>query len=169
MKKQILSLCFLLLASGFSMAQTEEKNRIPDGLYLVTALGTDTTQIQAHPGNEMAVNFNYDFIAKSDMEYDEIRIDTSEYVPLELEKLPTTEQQTETKKKLLFSLTAEASKKLQAFTVNHIMDKVALIVDGKAVSIHKIREPVTGGQLQITTCSDNACERLIVRMKNSMN
>src|SRR6056297_2444035 len=93
MKTHILSLCFLLLASGLSMAQAEEKNRIPDGLFLVTALGSDTTQIQTHHGNEMAVNFNYDFIAKSDMEYDEIRIDTSEYVPLELEKLPTTEQQ----------------------------------------------------------------------------
>ncbi|MFW5805320.1 MAG: SecDF P1 head subdomain-containing protein [Bacteroidales bacterium] len=165
----MLTFCLLLLISGFSMAQTEEKNRIPDGLYLVTALGNDTAQSQAHPGNHTAVNFNYDFISKSDMEYDEIRIDTSEFVPLELENLPTTEQQTATKKKLLFSLTTEASEKLHTFTANHIMDKVALVVDGKAVSIHKIREPVTGGQLQITTCSDNACERLIVRMQNNMN
>lgn len=68
----------------------------------------------------------------------------------------------------MFSLTKDASEKLKVFTENHIMSRVALVVDGQAVSIHKIREPITSGQLQITTCSDNACERLVVKMKSNL-
>lgn len=85
----------------------------------------------------------------------------------ELESPPKEEQQTETKKKLLLSLIRDASEKLKIFTANHVMDRVDLVVDGEALTLHKIREPVTSGKLQITRCNDNACESLLVKLKDN--
>lgn len=32
----------------------------------------------------------------------------------------------------------------------------------------KIKQPITSGQLQITRCNDNACERLYVTLKGNI-
>ena len=168
MKKAIFIFTFILFCIGVSFAQTGTKKIIKDGLYLISREGTDTTQFDSLKINDIVIGFNYLVIAKNDQKFSRIVIDTSEYVPLELEKLPSAEQQTDIKKKLMFSLTKEAAEKLKTFTSTHIMKKVALVVGGEAVSIHKIREPIANGQLQITTCSDNACESLIVKMKSDV-
>jgi hypothetical protein len=148
--------------------QQEPKKAIKDGLYLIDKPGTDTTFFDSISTNELIINFNQKFIENNAQEFTKLLIDTSEFVPLELEKLPVAEQQTELKKKLLLTLTKEASEKLKTFTANHVMRKVALVVDGEAVTIHKIREPITSGQLQITRCNDNACEHLVVKLKDNV-
>lgn len=114
------------------------------------------------------IKFNKMFIENKDDEIIRILIDTSEYVPLELEKAPTTEPQTEQKKKLMLSLTPAASEILKTFSAKHVMKKVIIVVDGEALTMHKVREPITSGQLQITRCSDNACEKLFIMLKGNV-
>lgn len=48
------------------------------------------------------------------------------------------------------------------------MRHVALVIDGDALTMHKIKEPLTSGQLQITRCNDNACERLYITLKDNV-
>jgi hypothetical protein len=38
-----------------------------------------------------------------------------------------------------------------------------LVVDGQIVTLHKIRSVVTDGKLQITRCTDDACQ--VIRAK----
>ncbi len=149
-------------------AQTKPVYAIPDGLYLVVKIDTAATQTDTLSSKETAIYFSKLFEEFNSGEYLRIIIDTTEYVPLELEKAPATEQQTEAKKKLLLSLTKEASEKLKTFTANHVMNHVALVVDGEVLTMHKIKEPITSGQLQITRCNDNACERLYVTLKDNI-
>jgi hypothetical protein len=47
------------------------------------------------------------------------------------------------------------------------MERAVLVVDGEALTLHKIREAITSGKLQITRCNDNACERLLVKLKDN--
>lgn len=147
-----------------SLAQTQSVYTIPDGLYLIAKIDTAAAQVDTLSSKQIPIYFNKLFEDFNSDEYLRIIIDTTEYVPLELEKAPTTEQQTEAKKKLLLSLTKEASEKLKSFTTNHVMNRVALVVDGEVLTMHKIREPITSGQLQISRCNDNACERLYVTL-----
>ena len=149
-------------------AQTKSIYTIPDGLYLIVKIDTLAAQIDTLSTKEIAIYFSKLFEDFNTNEYLRIIIDTTEYVPLELEKVPTTEQQTEAKKKLLLSLTKEASEKLKSFTTNHVMNRVALVVDGEVLTMHKIKVPITSGQLQITRCNDNACERLFVTLKDNI-
>jgi hypothetical protein len=166
--KIILTTVVILFIYFHCFAQGESKKTIRDGLYLIDKLGSDTMRFDSLSPKEILINFNHMFIENNEQEFTRILIDTTEFVPLELEKLPTTEQQTLLKKKLLLSLTKEASAKLKTFTAKHVMSKVALVVDGEAVTIHKIREAVTSGQLQITRCNDNACEHLVVKLKDNV-
>jgi hypothetical protein len=167
-KNILFGFLILFIFSGRVFSLSAQNNGIKDGIYLIEKLGSDTSQFDSLSINEVVINFNHMFIENNVQEFTKIVIDTTEFVPLELEKLPITEQQTELKKKLLLSLTKEASEKLKTLTAKHVMRKVALVVDGEAVTIHKIREAITSGQLQITRCNDNACEHLVVKLKDNV-
>jgi hypothetical protein len=164
----ILTVVSFLFISFHSLAQNKANVHLRDGLYLIEKLGNDTTRFASLTAKDLVINFNHMFIENNEQEFTRLLIDTTEFVPLELEKLPTTEQQTLLKKKLLLTLTKEASTKLKSFTARHVMSKVALVVDGEAVTIHKIREAITSGQLQITRCNDNACEHLVIKLKDNV-
>ena len=158
----------MLLLAGIGFSQSESKNNIKDGLYLITNIDTVALQRSSLSSKEMEISFSLLFEEYNTKEFRRIIIDTTEYVPLELEKPPLTEQQTDRKKKLLLSLTKEASGQLKTFTTKHVMCRVVLVVDGEALTMHKIREPITSGQFQITRCNDNACERLFVKLKDNV-
>jgi hypothetical protein len=168
MKKIILLTILMLSFAGNVFSQKQSKKTISDGLYLITKIDTVATQLSPLTSNEVAISFSKLFKEYTSDGFIRLVIDTTEYVPLELERPPVTEQQTELKKKLLLSLTKEASEKLKTFTANHLMSRVALVVDGEALTMHKIKEPITSGELQITRCTDNACERLYVKLKNNV-
>jgi hypothetical protein len=160
----LISLLFSLFEIGH--AQTKESATLPDGLYLVTNLDSIPSQPVALQPHEAALKFSPLFMEYNGEENTRIIVDTTEYVPLELEKPPATEAQTERKKKLLLSLTRDASEKLKTFTADHVMRMVALVVGGDVLTMHKIRVPITSGELQITRCNDNACEKLFVKLKD---
>jgi preprotein translocase subunit SecD len=131
-------------------------------------MDTIASQLSTLSTKEVALSFSPLFIDYNTQEFRRIIIDTSEFVPLELDKLPITEQQTEQKKKLLLSLTKEAGNKLKTFSSNHLMRKVALVIGGEVYTLHKIKVPITNGQLQISRCNDNACELLNVKLKDNV-
>jgi preprotein translocase subunit SecD len=168
MNKLILIASFMLILCRISYSQPELRKTVRDGLYLITKIDTVAAQFSSLSSNEIAISFSQLFKEYDKHEFIRIIIDTTEYVPLELEKMPTTEQQNDLYKKLMLSLTKMASEKLQMFTTTHVMSRVVLVVDGEALTIHKIRGPITGGQLQITRCTDNACERLFVKLKDNI-
>ena len=50
---------------------------------------------------------------------------------------------------------------LEKVTREYTMKKqIGMFIGGKMISAHKIRAPITEGKLQISRCSDNACERI---------
>ncbi len=48
------------------------------------------------------------------------------------------------------------------------MKQATLVVDGEALTVHKIRAAITGGKMEITRCGDNACERIYVTLKDNV-
>lgn len=164
MKKLFILIIFTIFATAISFSQ----NKLKDGLYLVNRVDTIAGKTSELSVNETDVYFSKMFEEYNTDEFARIIIDTTQYVPLELESAPKTEQQTEDKKKLLLSLTKEASQRLESFTTEHLMKMVTLVVGGEALTMHKIKMAITGGQLQITRCNDNACETLFVKLKDNV-
>jgi preprotein translocase subunit SecD len=164
MKILILLSLLILTFSGTAYSQ----NTLKDGLYLINRIDTIESQKTSLSEKETAVYFSKMFEEYNSDEFARIIIDTTQYVPLELESSPKTEQETETKKKLLLTLTKESSERLKTFTTENLMRRVALVVGGEALTVHKIKAAITGGQLQITRCTDNACETLLVKLKDNV-
>ncbi len=160
-------LLFIALSFGYGCSQKQTNDKIPNGLYLITAVDTSAHELTELKSNEKEIFFSQLFDDYNSEEYLRLVIDTTQYVPLMLKHEPQAVPQTETKKKLLLQLTDLASEKLKVFTANHVMERVALIVDDEALTMHKIREAITGGKLQISRCNDNACERLFAKLKDN--
>lgn len=92
-----------------------------------------------------------------------VAIDPTDHVPLVIEGVPEMTKDAQGKSILCVSLARKNAKKAEAFTRAHLGGRIAMLVDGEIVTLHKIRSVITGGKLQITRCTDNACE--VIRTK----
>jgi len=93
-----------------------------------------------------------------------IALDPTSFVPLILEGNPDATKDTGGKTILSVTLKKEYADALENFTRAHLGGKVAIVLDGEIVTIHKVRSIISGGKLQITRCSDNACDVLRAKL-----
>ncbi len=165
MKKIFFILAFLCqVSASFSQANKKLKN----GMYLVDKIVYDSTKIDASDTQKTLIKFNQLFLKNAPEKSVGLLIFNSNFVPLELNEEPKLIDQDEKKKKIELSLSHAASEQLAMFTSHNVMKQATLVIDGEALTVHEIREAITGGKMQITRCSDNACEIIYVKLKDSM-
>jgi len=93
-----------------------------------------------------------------------VAVDTSSFVPLTIESPPEIKKDGNGFSLLTVTLARENAKQVEDFTRTHIGGRVAIIFDGEIVTLHKVRTIIEGGKLQITRCTDNACEILRTKL-----
>lgn len=170
MRRIFLSIVVLLVASSVVFSQKHStKNKIKNGLYLINKLETDEDQYSQLTMKEASVRLSKYFVDKCSDDCLRIIIDKSDFVPLDLDRLPFISQQTEENKKLLLFLTKESSERMKKFTETHVMGQVAVVVGGEVISMFRLKRKITNAQLQITGCSDVVCEKLYAKLKKSTN
>ncbi len=87
-------------------------------------------------------------------------LDAKDYVPLVIEGTPELKSDGQGKSLLSVSLVRKNVKRAETFTRAHLGGRIAMVIDGEIVTLHKIRAVITDGKVQITRCTDNACEVL---------
>jgi len=92
-----------------------------------------------------------------------VALDPNDYVPLVIEGMPEMKSDGQGKSVLTVCLARRNAERAEAFTRAHLGGRIAMVVDGEIVTLHKIRSVITGGKVQITRCTDNACE--VIRSK----
>jgi preprotein translocase subunit SecD len=65
---------------------------------------------------------------------------------------------------LRLELTPEAASKLEKLTREHLGGRVAFVIEGEPVTLHKIRSVITGGQFRLSRCTDTACQYIYTRL-----
>ena len=85
-------------------------------------------------------------------------------VPLTLAEAPKKLTGDAGRTELLLELTEDGAKRLAEVTRANVGREVAFLIDGRVVSTHKIREPISGGQFKLSRCTDNACEVIYSRL-----
>jgi hypothetical protein len=93
-----------------------------------------------------------------------VAIDTTSWVPLILEGLPEARPDGSGRTLLGVTLQERYVKPLEDFTTRHLGGRVAILLDGEIVTMHKIRAIIREGKIQITRCDDNACEVLFTKL-----
>lgn len=174
MKKVILALYIMfsfILISGCGSKSNHpviEKSQAEDGIYLIDRSGDDLQALLPASDSEKVITFNQEFIDKTDPGVKYLVINTKEFVPLKLNAEPVTEEQPDKRKKLLLSLTQDAKIALAEFTEKNMNRLTSIVVGGQALTMHKVKAVIDSGQLQISRCTDNACELLYVELKDNI-
>ncbi len=89
-----------------------------------------------------------------------VALDARDYVPLVIEGRPAMKSDGQGKSVLTVSLVRKNVKRAEAFTRAHLGGRMAMVIEGEVVTLHKIRSVITDGKVQVTRCTDNACEVL---------
>jgi hypothetical protein len=91
-------------------------------------------------------------------------LDRQSYVPLILEAPPATENDVHGRPLLTVALAPQYVHALEELTrANLNGGRVAVVLDGVPITIHKVRSVISGGKMQITRCTDRACD--VIRSK----
>jgi hypothetical protein len=94
-------------------------------------------------------------------------IDATAFVPLQIEGDPEVGDASG-KKAISVALAPAQAAALEEFTRRHLGESVAIFVDGKVVSRHKVREVVRGGRLQISLCTPERCTFILSKLSSTI-
>lgn len=96
------------------------------------------------------------------------KIVRNEFIPIVLSQDPEKKKDARGHTELLIELAPEQAERLKDFTTKHVNESIAIVIDGKVVSSHKIREPITSGKLQISRCTDNKCDVIYTQLQKKL-
>ena len=143
--------------------------QLANGFYGITADETDRAKLPSPGKNTTIVTYDpkvSDPANKGSKRF--LLVPTVPDVPMNLSGDPKKERSSRGNALLLLQLDPKHAKLLEDFTRKNAMKvHVAIIIGGEVVSTHKIRTPIIGGRIQITRCSDNACEVIYTKLKEA--
>lgn len=84
------------------------------------------------------------------------------YVPFQFSSPPDMARGDDELATLCVTLEDKYVRGLEGFTTEY--SRVAVIIDGEIVTIHKVREPIRDGRVQISRCTDDACQVLYSKL-----
>lgn len=96
-----------------------------------------------------------------------VALSTVQFVPINLAHKPTKNVDAQGKKQLMLELAKSEIVPLETFTRKNCGRSVAIVIGNQVVTVHKVREPITGGKMQITRCTDNGCDVLFTQLQKS--
>jgi hypothetical protein len=139
---------------------------LQNGMYVVAETATTKEELQAQQGNHRTLVYEDKFSgSKSPDPPLFVTLATSRYVPLVLEVPPEALKQPDGRTYLNVTLKKQHIKELEKFTRAHLGGRVAVILGGEIITMHKVRTVITGGKMMITRCMDNGCELILSKLR----
>jgi preprotein translocase subunit SecD len=165
MKKVTFLICMILVSFSIGFAQKQSDNR-QVGFYLIAAEADSAVALPAPSTEQRIVCYDYKFLRDTERGKPRyLLLLKAADVPLILAKTPELQKKGENGfPELRLELTPEASSKLEKLTREHLGGKVAFVIDGEPVTLHKIRSVITGGQFRLSRCTDTACQFIYGRL-----
>jgi len=154
----------IFVCTSISGAADVEKREA--GFYLIAADADTATGLPPASPQQQVVRYDYRFLRETErFEPRYLLIPKKPDVPLVLAKAPKLEEKGENGlPELCLELTPEAASNLETLSREHLGQRVAFVVDGEPVTIHKIRSVITGGQFRVSRCTDRACQYIYARL-----
>jgi preprotein translocase subunit SecD len=154
------------LVLGLSALATAEGKARQAGFYLIVAEAENAAGLPVANANQRIVRYDYQYLREAERGKPVyLLIPKAADVPLQLAKVPELEMKGENGfPELRLELTVEAAKRLETLTREHLGGKVAFVVDGEPVTLHKIRSVISGGQFRLSRCTDTACQYIYGRL-----
>lgn len=177
-------LATILLLGCESSIKNKMKNESPEiinnltklenGIYLLKDLAVSLNKLSANESETIIETNNlFEHNATDSIKF--YLIEKEEFVPMKITEKPVIsanpnpkiEGDTTRLSQLKITLLPKYAKLLEEFTTKHVNKKITIVIGGKAITKHLIREPITGGNIQISRCTDEACTVLLSEIVNN--
>jgi preprotein translocase subunit SecD len=154
-----------LLASETTLAQHSSASQLPNGFYSVIQADSLKDLVPASGPGHTTIVYDGRYIDSTQADSPEyVTIDTISFVPLILEGSPVAKKDGSGWTSLSVTLSQKYIGKLGDFTKAHLGGRLAILLGGEIISMHKIRSVISEGKIQISRCHDNACDILLSKL-----
>jgi preprotein translocase subunit SecD len=155
------------LWAGLAHSQDgEPKKKLQSGLYKVLREGADEKAVLPTKDDETVAVNNHRYLKKDAKEppvY--LVVHKQPEVALVLAEAPKVVKD-EKGLQIRLQLHADQAKTMEQFTRDNKGNHLAVIIGGEVVTVHKIRDVITGGAVQVTNCNEEAGAYLLKQLQD---
>lgn len=148
-----------------------EDSTLPNGIYLVLREAASSKFLEPASATERILIDDGHLLEPTQPNLPDeprfVALSTEHFIPISLAQKPTKKLDAQGKKQLLFELAKEQVVPLETFTRENCGRSVAIVIANQVVTVHKVREPIRGGKIQITRCTDNGCDVLYTQLQGN--
>lgn len=135
---------------------------VPDGLYLVQRWSIESSSFKELLPGEFLLEHDLREIepgSKDPLKF--VTVNPTVGVPFSQLATAKPIPQADGRISLDVKFDKQSAKRLEQISRRHLGRQVAIVFDGRITTMHKIRSIISGGQLQISRCTDNGCETIL--------
>ena len=170
MRRSACLLAVVLLAGGSAPAgakdnKPESAKKLPDGVYAVLRDSDKEKDVLPLKDGEALVVDRHRYAKKDDQQPPRyLVVRSTPDVDLDLAGAKA-DKDGEDVVCISLKLQPKAARALGQLTSDRATRQVAIVIGGEVVTVHKVREAIKGGEVQITSCAAGAAEHLLEKLK----
>ncbi|MCI0379162.1 MAG: hypothetical protein L0215_16260 [Gemmataceae bacterium] len=144
----------------------ESSKKLPDGVYAVLCESLIEKDVLPLKDGEALAVHRHRYLKKDDKEPPRfLVVRPAPDVDLALASAPKAVKEGEEVVRILLKLQPKAATALERLTSDRLGRQVTIVVGGEVVTMHKIREVIKGGEVQITSCALGAANYLMEQLQ----
>lgn len=158
----------VLLASqvAFSAQDQAPRAQVPDGVYAVQRDALAEKDVLPLKEGERLLVHRHRYLKNAEKEQPRYLVVRSRPdVAFDLAGEPKAVKEAGEGLRILLKLQPEAATALERLTRNHLGKQITIVLGGDVVTMHKVREVIKGGDVQITSCAPGAAEYLLKQLR----
>jgi preprotein translocase subunit SecD len=164
-------LASLILGGSCIPASVQDKTpalrkKLPAGVYVVLRENRNEKEVLPLKDGEALVVNRHRYVKKEEREPPVfVVVRSSPDVTLDLAEKPRAVKEGDEVVRILLKLKPKAASALERVTSDGRGKQVAIVLDGEVVTIHKIRQVIKGGEVQISSCAAGAAKYLLEQLQ----
>jgi preprotein translocase subunit SecD len=171
MRRTVCLLAATCFIGGYAPAWSQDKapdapKKSPDGVYAVLREAVKEADVLPLKEGEALVVDHHRYAKAEDKEparYVVVR--SAPDVDLDLAGEPKAVKDGAEVVKILLTLKPKAATALERLTTDRVGRQIAVVIGGEVVTVHKVRDAIKGGEVQITSCTPGAAKYLLEQLQ----
>jgi preprotein translocase subunit SecD len=161
----------LLFGASYALAVAQDKTpappkKLPAGVYAVLRESLKEKDVLPLQDGERLVVHRHRYAKKADQEPPRfVVVRSAPDVALDLVGKPKAVKEGNEVVRISLTLQPKAAKDLERLTADRLGKQIAIVLGGEVVTMHKVREVIKGGEVQITSCAPGAANYLLEQLQ----
>lgn len=171
MMRNVFLFTTVLFLTSSAVTSSQDKKpppdmKVPDGVFAVLRSSAKKADVLPLKDGEALVMHNHRYL-KKDQKTEPlfVAVRPTPDVLLDLAEAPKADKGKDDVLRISVKLKQKAGEALEKLTRDRVGSEVAIVLDGEIVTMHKIRDVIKGGMVEITSCAPGAADHLLERLQ----